>query len=218
MKVGTDGVLLGAWPDVASADKVLDVGTGTGLVALMVAQRNSNAEIDAIDIDPAAVGQAKENVKNSPFFSQINCLNISLQDFLKWTDKKYDMIVSNPPFFVQSLKSPYAQRTLARHADSLPVEDLIGISSALLSDKGRLSLIYPYEHKEELIKSARRNFLYPSRITHVYPTPDSSPKRVLIEFSKADFPMQENNLIIEKDRHVYSDDFAALVRDYYLAM
>jgi tRNA1Val (adenine37-N6)-methyltransferase len=218
MKVGTDGVLLGAWSEVADAGRVLDVGTGTGLIALMVAQRNRNAEIDAIDIDKDAVGQAKENVRDSPFSSQIKCWDISLQDFPKLPGGKYDVIISNPPFFVRSLKSPDAQRTLARHADSLPVEDLIKISSVLLSDKGRLSLIYPYEYKEDLIEPARRNFLYPSRVTHVYPTPASSPERLLIELSKANFPMRENNLIIEKERHVYSDEFTALVKDFYLKM
>lgn len=218
MKVGTDGVLLGAWADVAHASIGLDVGAGTGLISLMMAQRNSDIEIDAIDIDQDAVNQARDNVSESPFASRINCINSTFQSYQVLTDKKYDVIVSNPPFFTGSMKSPSHERTLARHNDTLPILDLIGISSVLLSDNGRLSLIYPYEFKEELVDVAKQNLLHPTHITNVYSTPFSFPKRVLIEFSKASLPAKENNLIIEKERHVYSDDFIALVKDFYLKM
>jgi tRNA1Val (adenine37-N6)-methyltransferase len=219
MKVGTDGVLLGAWSEVANAGRVLDVGTGTGLIALMTAQRNPNAEIDAIDIDPDAAGQAKENAIRSPFGSQINCIHCSLQDFGKQTGKKYDIIVSNPPFFAHSVKSPQRGRVLARHAGNLPADDLIKTASSLLSGKGKISLIYPYECKAELMALAEENALFLSRITQVFSTPASLPKRILAEFSKcASPPPAEENLIIEEERHVYSDDFTALVKDFYLKM
>lgn len=219
MKVGTDGVLLGAWAKVYSDStiKVLDIGTGTGLISLMLAQRNKNIDIDAIDIDNNAIKQATENIKNSPFGSQINCYNLSLQDFAK-KNNKYDLIVSNPPFFNQSLKSPKQNRTLARHTDSLFIEELIELSSLLLSEKGRFSMIYPYENKDQILSLANTNNLFPCRITEVYPTPTSKPKRILVELSKEYFSTETNQLTIEIDRHVYSPDFIKLVRDYYLKL
>lgn len=217
MKVGTDGVLLGAWTDTTEAKKALDIGTGTGLIALMLVQRNKNLHIDAIDIDKNAIIQAKENIRQSPFSSQVNTIESSLQDFKQY-ERQYDLIVSNPPFFKQSLKSPHEGRTLARHTDSLSSEELLAISSALLTDKGKLSLIYPFEHKEILLSSSIKYGLYPSRITNVYPTPTSLPKRVLIEYSRIEIPLTETDLVIEKERHVYSDEFTELTRTFYLKM
>lgn len=218
MKVGTDGVLLGMWTNVDRATKVLDVGTGTGLIALMLAQRSSEIEIDAIDINKEAVEQAKENVNNSPFSEQITCFHSSLQDFAIEQKDKYDLIVSNPPYFNQSLKSPSQSRSLARHTDSLYTEELLELSSNLLVEKGRLSIIYPYEEKGFILDFASKNKLYPSRITDVLPTPNSSPKRVLMEFRKTDSELITNSLVIEIERHVYSDDFTTLAKDFYLKL
>ncbi|MDR2955422.1 MAG: methyltransferase [Prevotella sp.] len=219
MKVGTDGVLLGAWCDVSDAKKALDIGTGTGLIALMIAQRNPLLKIDAIDIDDKAILQAKENIDKSEFSSQIACSHQSLQDFYKGTKNKYDVIVSNPPFFVNSLKSKGVERTLARHTDSLNIEDLFFISSGLLSDKGKLFVIYPAEQKESLIHLAKESNLLAYRITDVYSTEKSTdPKRVLLSFSREQLPVIENELFIEKERHVYSDDFIRLAKDFYLNM
>lgn len=218
MKVGTDGVLLGAWTKVDSASTALDIGTGTGLISLMLAQRNGDINIDAIDIDHDAIKQATENVNNSPFNSQIHCYNLSLQDFAKLKSREYDLIVSNPPFFDQSLKSPKQNRTLARHTDSLFIEELIGLSSLLLNENGRFSLIYPYENKDQILSLAKRNNLHPSRITEVLPTPTSSPKRILIELSREEFPIETKQLVVELERHKYSPDFIELVKDYYLKL
>lgn len=218
MKVGTDGVLLGAWSHINTAKKVLDIGTGTGLVALMLAQRNDNIKIDAIDIDEDAIIQAKENIKSSPFTSQITCYNLSLQDFLKEEGNRYDLIVSNPPFFAESLKSPNKSRSLARHTDSLSIEELISISSYLLNEDGRLCLIYPHDCKDLIIGEAYKKSLYPSRITDVYPTPTSSPKRILIEFSARECLPKQDKLIIETERHIYSEDFTKLVKEFYLKL
>lgn len=218
MKVGTDGVLLGAWCDASEANTALDIGTGTGLIALMIAQRNPNSIIDAIDIDKDAIEQAEENIRQSPFFLRIKCHHCSLQLFHGQYQRKYDVIVSNPPFFAQSLKSPDGGRTLARHTDSLQMEELIGISSDFLSDKGKLSVIYPFEYKELLVEQAAQAGLYVSRITNVHPTPSTPAKRILMEFSKNYLPLIEDNVIIEKERHIYSDDFTALVKDFYLKM
>ncbi len=217
MKVGTDGVLLGAWVNVLG-ENVLDVGTGTGLISLMMAQRNDKVVIDAIDIDGDAVSQAKDNIYNSPFGNRIKCWNASLQEFSSKVEKRYDVIVSNPPFFVQSLKSPNKERSLARHTDSLPIEDLIGLSASLLSQTGRISFIYPYDYKAELMKLAEEHNLSVSRITNVLPTFDSVPKRILIELAKEEVLPTENDLIIEKERHVYSEGFTSLLKDFYLKM
>lgn len=218
MKVGTDGVLLGVWTKVDSASTALDIGTGTSLISLMLAQRNGNINIDAIDIDHDAIKQATENVNSSPFNSQIHCYNLSLQDFAKLKSREYDLIVSNPPFFNQSLKSPKQNRTLARHTDSLFIEELIELSSSLLKDKGRLSLIYPHESKDLILSITRTNNLFPSRITEILPTPTSSPKRILIELSREEHPIETKLLIVELERHKYSPDFIELVKDYYLKL
>lgn len=219
MKVGTDGVLLGAWVDTTNARSALDIGTGTGLIALMLAQRNPLLQINAIDTDTDAVLQATDNINRSPFPERISCRQISLQEYAANFAHTYDLIVSNPPFYRNSLKSPDLKRTQARHTDSLTPEELITLSSYMLSPTGRLTLIYPAEYKDELINLGLRNNLVVSRITNVYPTPNTtSAKRVLIELSNRDIPFRETNLIIESQRHVYSDDFAQLVRDFYLKM
>ncbi|WP_165020419.1 tRNA1(Val) (adenine(37)-N6)-methyltransferase [Dysgonomonas sp. ZJ279] len=218
MKVGTDGTLLGAWTKLEGAKRILDVGTGSGLISLMLAQRKNDTEIDAIDTDTDAVEQANDNIKQSPFFKLIKCQHISFQDFAKRNSIKYDVIVSNPPFFLQSLKSPDKQRTLARHTDSLYIEELIALSSKHLADNGHLSIIFPYEQKNTLITLAAKSGLYISHITNIFPTPMSTAKRVLMEFSKANIPLVEDDLVIEKERHVYTDDFKNLTKDFYLKL
>lgn len=219
MKVGTDGVLLGAWVNTTNARSALDIGTGTGLIALMLAQRNPLLKINAIDTDTDAVLQATDNINRSPFTERISCRQISLQEYASNFAYTYDLIVSNPPFYRNSLKSPDRKRTQARHTDSLTPEELITLSSRMLSQTGRLSFIYPAEYKDELINIGLKNNLVVSRITNVYSTPNTtSAKRVLIELSILDTPFQETNLIIENQRHGYSDDFAQLVRDFYLKM
>lgn len=216
MKVGTDGVLLGAWADVANATSALDIGTGTGLIALMLAQRNRLMTIDAIDIDIEATVQATENIERTYFSSQIKVSHTSLQNLI--TDKKYDLIVSNPPFFVDSLESPDIQRTLARHTKSLSAIELIDSASRLISNVGRLCLIYPFEYKDDLLRVGKEYNLYTTRITNVYPTLKSNPKRILIELSKIQKTISENDLIIEYERHQYSPEFSQLVKEFYLKL
>lgn len=216
MKVGTDGVLLGAWTNVECANTILDVGCGSGLISLMLAQRNQNALVDAIDIDEGAFLQTNINVNNSRFLHQIKCVNNSLQDYELICKHKYDLIVSNPPFFNQSLKSPLSDRTVARHTDSLSADELLLVSSKMLVEGGRLSLIYPIDYKPFFLE---QRVLHTTRLTNVYPTPTSPAKRILVELSNiAADDFSENDLVIEKERHIYSDDFVKLVKDFYLNM
>ena len=213
MKVGTDGVLLGAWADCSSAQTILDIGTGSGLIALMLAQR-SNATITAIDIDESAYIQAGVNFKESPFNDRLNVYHSSIQQFSAPT--KYDLIVSNPPYFSNSLQSPDASRTHARHTDSLPLSDLIKYSQLLLSPKGKLSLILPADVFEQVNSQALENSLFLCRKTLVRPTPSQAPKRVLLEYSQVQQTLIEDELFIEKSRHVYSEEYRKLTSEFYL--
>ena len=216
MKVGTDGVLLGAWTNLKNANRILDVGTGTGLIALMLAQRTRDAKITAIDIDADAVGQAKENVLASLWKDRVE---VALQDVCTYVpDGLFDIIVSNPPYFVNSLKCPDGQRTTARHTDSLDANRLIGKVTELLAPEGCFSLILPADQTNELLRIAEENGLYPSRITRVITRPSLPPKRVLVEFRKTTQICKETELVVELDRHVYSEDYIVLTKDFYLKM
>lgn len=218
MKVGTDGVLLGAWAKIRDAKHALDIGTGTGLIALMLSQRSEALlSVEAIDVDECAVLQAEENVGRTSF-ENIHCLHSSLQDYARICKTKYDLIVSNPPYFSASLHSPSGQRTLARHTDSLPMDEFMTISARLLSLSGYLSLIFPHAEKDVLIELAENAGLYVCRITNVYPMPHLLPKRVLLEFSLLKQEVEVTDLIVEKERHIYTDDFSELVKDFYLKL
>lgn len=218
MKVGTDGVLLGAWTEMGNAKTVLDVGTGTGLISLMLAQRSGEQlTIDAIDIDQGAINQIEANVLHSGF-KGIDYQLISLQEYKDISLRKYDLIVSNPPYFSSSLHSPDKQRTMARHTDSLSMSDFICSSAQLLADNGRLSLIFPYDDKDTIVSLAEQSSLFLTRSTTVFTTPTAHPKRVLLEFSKKQVVCETDSLIIEKERHRYSPEFTALVKDFYLKL
>ena len=226
MKVGTDGVLLGAWaPITSTATKVLDIGTGTGLIALMLAQRllkcnaYSNFAIDAIDIDQLSIEQATENIKNSPFASRIKTHFKSLQEYSP--SEKYDAIVCNPPYFVASLKCPDASRTQARHTDSLSFDELLQHSSRLIKEDGSLSVILPINEGNTLINLAPQYGFRPKEKVEVHPTPTSEPKRLLIHLIKSNNQSIENiksSLTIEISRHQYTPEYIALTREFYLKM
>lgn len=216
MKVGTDGVLLGAWIDLNSSRRILDIGTGTGLIALMLAQRCSDARIIAVDIDSAAVEQAQENIQASPWKNRVEVLQ---QDICTYHPHgTFDTIVSNPPYFIDSLKCPDGQRSTARHTDTLDADRLIGKVSELLSPNGSFSIILPAEQTEDLIRVADEKGLYPSRQTWVITRPGLSPKRILMEFRKISTVFQPDELVIELERHVYSEEYIALTKEFYLKM
>lgn len=218
MKVGTDGSLLGAWADTTNCHRALDVGTGTGLIALMLAQR-CDAVIDAIDIDIDACDQARENIAQSPFATQIQVHLSPFANYKPKADIKYDLIISNPPYFIDSLKCPNKQRNTARHTDTLSLADLLKDSCRLLAPKGKLALILPFEQRTILLELAHKNQLYPLRETHVSSIKGATPKRLLIELSRQrrEF-IEPSTLNIEIEQREYSKEFIALVKDFYLKM
>lgn len=218
MKVGTDGVLLGAWANVDDDCNILDIGTGSGLIALMVAQRNSSAKITGIDIDEGAVRQATENVEESKWKERIDIRLASLQEFSANNTEQFSHIISNPPFFQNSLKAPDKARSTARHTDTLSFSELVECVSKLLVEDGRFSVILPYESKEEIIKLGENNSLNISRITTVFPKADALPKRVLIEMKKAGKCECANDCITleTETRNVLTPEFKELTKDYYL--
>lgn len=218
MKVGIDGVLLGAWTSVEGALHTLDIGTGTGLIALMLAQR-SNSLIDAIEVDHQTVLQALENVERSPWAHRISVKEISLQSFSKLSTQRYDLIVSNPPYFNNSLKAPCENRTKARHTDSLTHEELITHAMLLLKPTGRISIILPLVEALKCEEFALSNGLYSSRRVTVYPKPDAVAKRILMEFRFQPYQQELSTLVIEgNERHHYSDEFSLLAKDFYLRL
>lgn len=216
MKVGTDGVLLGAWADLSESRRILDVGTGTGLIALMMAQRCPEASITAIDVDEEAVEQAKDNINASPWSDRIQA---EKQDVCCYhPDVCFDTIVSNPPYFVNSLRCPDSQRNTARHTDTLDMNRLLRKVAELLSAEGRFSLVIPAEQVDELVVVANRERLFLSRHTSVVTRPGLAPKRALLEFRKEQTACRKDELVVELERHVYSKDYIALTKDFYLKM
>ena len=216
MKVGTDGVLLGAWANVTSCNQILDIGTGSGLIALMVAQRtNGKATIDAIDIHEASVNEATANFNNSPWSASLNAFHIAAQNL--HIDDKYDLIVSNPPFFINAQKAPSKSRSDARHTDTLSQEALLESVLTLLAPKGRFAVIWPTAEGELFAALAMAYGMYLNKITEVLPTPQKSTERLLMEFSFQQSEISSDQLVIELEkRHNYSDEYKNLTKDFYL--
>lgn len=217
MKVGTDGALLGAWSDVSKANKILDIGTGTAIIAMMVAQRNSTAEITAIEIDEKALIDANFNVKNCPWANRIKIIQSSLQEFTPTL--KFDSIISNPPFFENSLKSNSRSKIKARHTDSLHYSDILNFASIHLSNIGVLHLILPVENAEKCIETAIEGGFYLKRICKVHPVPNKNAHRFVFELTKTATPTITESLIIETGkRHDYSQNYIALTKAFYTIM
>lgn len=215
MKVGTDGVLVGAWADTRNAKRILDIGTGTGLIALMLAQR-SQAQIDAVDIDEDACVQAKENVARSPWSDRIQIYHCSIQNYAATCQQGYDLIVSNPPFFENSSKALKRARTVARHSDLLTQVDILQIAQELLYEDGRLVVIYPCEEAKAFQEKAELFGFFCSKKLYIKPTQESQVKRILLEFNKIQLLNQEKTIVIELAKHLYSPEFVALIKNFYL--
>ena len=231
MKVGTDGVLLGAWAQ--GGERVLDIGTGTGVIALMMAQRYAEARIVAVDIDEAAVRQARQNADASPFGDRVEVVLSSIQDYAislasvspsvreglgvapfgegrGEVPSHFDSIVCNPPFFVDSLKAPDQQRSLARHADTLPFAELMRSAYRMLSDDGELSLVIPFDYRRRLDDDAFLCGFFPSRVCAVRTKSTKPPRRYLLAYRKHPCPCHHDELTIGDAR------YQQLTRDFYL--
>lgn len=214
-KVGTDGVLLGAVADAINRKYILDIGTGTGLITIMLAQR-CEAEIVSIEPDYESFLQAEENVAKSKWRSRIKLINCDLQSFNP-EERKFDLIVSNPPFFSDSLKNPDPRKSSARHNDSLSSADLLNGVAKLLNDAGIFQLIMPYVEGTIFIAEAQQYGLYCNDILKIKPLPTSEVRRLIITFSRERLKLTEKFLTIERgERHEFTDDYKALTKDFYL--
>ena len=220
MKIGTDGVLLGAWAPIDNHPfSILDIGTGTGIIALMLAQRCAAQQIDALEIDEAAYEQATDNFENSPWNDRLFCFHAGLDEFIEEPEEEYDLIVSNPPFYSEDYKTENESRDLARFQDAMPFEQLLEAADLLLSEHGIFTVIIPFKEEENFIALANEFELYPLKITRVKGTPTTEIKRSLLAFSRnetTDLPIDE--LVIETARHVYTQEYIGLTKDFYLKM
>lgn len=216
MKVGTDGVLLGSWVNVSGAKSILDVGIGTGVIALMLAQR-SEAQITGIEIEKKAAGEAAENAFHSPWNSRISIKNISFQQFTANTNQTFDLIVSNPPFFINNQKSKNTNLAIAKHNDLLPFSEMISGSLKLLKDKGRLALILPVEPAKMFTELAENNLLFLNRLTKIRPNYRKEVHRYLMEFSKMETKIEIYELAIhEDDGSDFTSNYKTLTKEFYL--
>lgn len=227
MKIGTDGILLGAWAKVENAFSVLDIGAGTGVIALMIAQRTEAETVDAIELDEDAYEQCVDNFENSPWGDRLFCYHASLEEFSEEMDEeKYDLILSNPPFFQPPTAKDNSEeedvvsnsRKKARFYDSLPFEELIEYASGLLSDFGSLAVIIPYSEEEKFLQLAADVNLFPNRITRVRGNKDASVKRSLLQLSFSKTEPEKNEIILEINRHEYTQEYINLVKEFYLNM
>ena len=219
MKIGTDSVLLGAWtPLKHKTFSILDIGAGTGVLSLILAQRNPAEIIDAIEIDNDAYEQCVENFEQSPWRDRLFCYHASLEEFVEEIEDTYDLIICNPPFYSEDYKTDDSQRDLARFQDAMPFNHLLESISKLLSENGVFSVVIPFKEESNFINLASKVKLFPNRILHVKGNASSEIKRSLIEFSFRESETIIESLIIETERHEYTQDYFDLSKDFYLKM
>lgn len=217
MKVGTDGVLLGAWVPVRNVRRALDVGAGSGLISLQLAQRNADIRITAVEIDPDAAAQAQENIRHSPWNDRIEVACCDFRQFLP--KEKFDLIVSNPPYFIDALKCPDSQRCTARHTSDLNYELLFGHSAYLLSEEGVVSIIIPSEVETTVIDTAWKYNLHPHHRLRVFTKPGKPCRRVLLTFGRQCHSCIEEHLCIESEvPGQFTPEYVALTKEFYLKM
>jgi tRNA1Val (adenine37-N6)-methyltransferase len=219
MKIGTDSVLLGAWTSIRhNPFSILDIGAGTGILSLMMAQRSRAQTIEAIEIDDDAFEQCAENFENSIWADRLFCFHASLLEYIEAVDDTFDLIICNPPFYSEDYKSDNEARDLARFNDAMPFEHLIYAAVNLLAEDGIFSVVIPNKEESDFIELASRAGLYPKRMLHVKGNPNTEIKRSLIEFSFQEQDVNLSELIIEISRHQYTQDYIDLTKDFYLKM
>ncbi len=217
MKVGTDGVLLGAWVDVQGAEKILDIGTGTGVIAIMLAQRSATAEIHAVEIDEDSYSQAAENMAGSPWAERLQAHLDSIQHFSKTSGRQFDLIVSNPPFFSGGTLSNSQDKTSVRHTVKLPHGDLLAAVRTLLAPKGKFCLILPNLEGLRFREMAAHYHFYCSKITEIQSRPGKPVERLLLQFEKTVKKLEKNTLLIHQGTaNQHSADFQTLTGGFYL--
>ncbi|MCA0349427.1 MAG: methyltransferase [Bacteroidetes bacterium] len=220
MKVGTDSVLLGAWCPVDNNPfSILDIGAGTGILSLMLAQRSNAEQIDAIEIDENAYEQCVENFENSPWSDRLFCFHAGLDEFVAEPEEEYDIIISNPPFYSEDFKTDNSQRDLARFQDALPFEELVEAANLLLSENGIFAVIIPFKEEERFIDLCAEVELFPVKVTRVKGTHNTLVVRSLLAFKRYELSVLEaDELVIEINRHEYTDDYINLTKEFYLKM
>lgn len=220
MKIGTDGVLLGAWcPIDNNPFSVMDIGAGTGILSLMLAQRSHAEQIDALEIDEEAYEQCVENFENSPWGDRLFCFHAGLDEFVEEPEDEYDIIISNPPFYSENYKTDDSQRDLARFQDALPFEDLIEAVALLLSENGIFAVIIPFKEEERFIDLCAEVELFPVKVTRVRGSHNTPIIRSLLAFKRYELSvLTANELVIEINRHEYTDEYINLMKDFYLKM
>ena len=219
MKVGTDGVLLGAWVSLdKNPDSVLDIGAGTGLIALMLAQRSTAEIIDAMEIDEAAYEQCVENFEASPWGDRLFCYHTGLDEFVAEWEDTYNLIVCNPPFYTEDVSSGDVSRDTARQNGALPFEELLKGVSLLLSGDGVFATIIPFKEEGHFLILAASYGLYPQKITHVRGNAKTDIKRSLLQLGFDKDKVKSDSLTIELERHKYTEAYRTLTQDFYLKM
>ena len=216
MKINTDGVLLGALANTHAPKQILDIGTGTGVIALMLAQRFENAFIDALEIDKSAASTASQNLENSKFHNRLSSYTVAFQDFfLKYTYKKYDLIVSNPPFYINSLRSPEDRLNTAKHANESFFEDLLSCVKNHLCPQGIFWIIVPLDTSALIKKLASTNGLKLNQIIEVRSYPDSEPHRQIIAFSLEEYYITPTNFVIYESPKIYTEQYKTTLKNFF---
>ncbi|HOY04462.1 MAG TPA: methyltransferase [Saprospiraceae bacterium] len=217
--VGTDAVLLGAWADIAGARRILDIGTGTGVIALMLAQRTENQrgiQIDAVEIHPDSAMCAGRNFAASPWADHLNVFETTIQNFAEIADNQYDLIISNPPFFSEKTKAPDETRRLGRHTATLPPNEMLAAVNKLLTPNGRFVVVLPVQEGWRLCESAVPAGLYWTLIAEVRGRREKPVERLLIEFQRDPYPFRKESILIYEDGLRYSTQYQELTQDFYL--
>lgn len=215
MKVGTDAILLGSWIDVSNTNTILDIGTGCGIIALMLAQR-SRAKIDAIDIDKGSIEEASENFNNSQWDNRLQAIHSSLLTYQENSTLKYDLIVSNPPYFQNSLLPSTEKLKLAKHNITLSYDDLIQSTEKLLSPHGRLAVILPSESAEHFIHKAEKAKLFLSGQLSIYPSPVKAAKRMILVFGHTKIDkIKSSGLILRNENEEFTEEYKQLTGDFH---
>ncbi|NTW33066.1 MAG: methyltransferase [Bacteroidetes bacterium] len=216
MKIGTDGCLLGAWADVEGVHNILDIGAGSGVVSLMLAQR-SKADVDAVEIDKDAWKQCAENFDKSPWKERLHVIHSPLQEYVKSCKKKYDLIVSSPPYFVNSMKTACSKRKLARHTDSLTFEELISGAKRLMNLHSKFCVIIPSDIVKQFLDIALIEGFYTIKKMQIEPKAEAKPLRTILQMELIKKPCEQNNLaILDKEGKLYTSEYIGLTKDFYI--